>query len=257
MTQRTIPVTPLGQTGFRFEFPDVVVYIDPYLSNSVQEKESPDLERLMEVPIPPENIPDADWLLITHEHRDHCDLDTLLPISESSPQCQFICPKTAGDMLKRAGIAPQRVHLAPPEPTQIAANLSIQAVPSAHPEVETDPDGSWRWVGYLIRYRGQTIYHAGDTAANATVIAQLRDCGNIDVAFLPVNEQNYYRDRRGIIGNMSIREAFQFAEDINTKTVIPTHWDMFAVNQVFREEIELLYEKLQPPFKMTINPTAV
>ena len=82
----------------------------------------------------------------------------------------------------------------------------------------------------------------------------LQSFAGFDVAFIPVNEQNYFRARRGIIGNMSVREAFQFAEEIGARSVVPTHWDMFAANQVYQEEIELLYRLLRPGFKLIMNP---
>jgi hypothetical protein len=37
--------------------------------------------------------------------------------------------------------------------------------------------------------------------------------GPIDVAFLPMNERSFFRKRRGIIGNMSVREAFAMAAE--------------------------------------------
>src|SRR3546814_13400409 len=63
-----IPVQLLGQSGCRLGFQGGTVYLDPYLSNSVQELDAPDLARLLPIPCRPEQITDADWVLITHEH---------------------------------------------------------------------------------------------------------------------------------------------------------------------------------------------
>ena len=52
---------------------------------------------------------------------------------------------------------------------------------------------------------------------------------------------------------MSVREAFQYAEEIGARTVIPIHWDMFEPNSVLPEEIELLYAKLQPDFRLRMR----
>ncbi|MNL04093.1 hypothetical protein D3C87_1246520 [compost metagenome] len=82
----------------------------------------------------------------------------------------------------------------------------------------------------------------------------MKALGRIDVAILPVNERNFFKERQGIIGNMSIREAFGLAEEIGAKHVLPMHWDMFAPNSVFEEEIRLVYELLNPPFEMILNP---
>ena len=96
------------------------------------------------------------------------------------------------------------------------------------------------------------LYHAGDTSLCDEIIEAVTSAGHVDIAFLPVNERNYYKDKRGVIGNMSIREAFYLAEVIGAGTLVPTHWDMFEINRVFPEEIELLYKMLKPEFKLEI-----
>lgn len=254
MNASALRIRALGQTGFRFEFVGTVVYIDPYLSNSVQEKEAEDLARLNPPSISPANVTDANWILITHEHRDHCDLDTLLPISVASKKCRFIGPPNVVAMLVNAGINKDRICMANCGTTkQLGFEWEVHPVPSAHPTVECDAQGACRWLGYVMRVGNQYIYHAGDTSVNEEVIIAVKSFGKIDLAFLPVNERNYYRERRGIIGNMSVREAFQFAEEIGVETLVPTHWDMFEVNSVFREEIELLYNKISPRFQLLLE----
>ena len=60
MSSGDLRIRSLGQTGFRFEFAGIVIYIDPYLSNSVQEKEADDLARLIPILVLPTEITDAD-----------------------------------------------------------------------------------------------------------------------------------------------------------------------------------------------------
>ena len=258
MNSSALRIRSLGQTGFRFEFAGTVVYIDPYLSNSVQEKEADDLVRLIPVPVLPTNVTDAGWIIITHEHRDHCDLETLLPISAASTMCRFIGPPAVVDMLESAGVSSERIWTARcGVARRLGLEWEIHPVPSAHPGVERDDQGACRWLGYVIRAGSRYIYHAGDTSADEEVIAAVKAFGKIDMAFLPVNERNYYRERRGIIGNMSVREAFHFAEEIGVSALVPTHWDMFEANSVFKEEIELLYEKISPEFELLFEPDMV
>ena len=76
----------------------------------------------------------------------------------------------------------------------------------------------------------------------------------VDIAILPVNEHNYFRESMGIIGNMGIRDAFGLAELLKVKKLLPVHWDMFHPNAVYKEEIELLYHLLAPPFEMVFYP---
>lgn len=235
-------------------FDETVAYIDPYLSDSVQEEEGDDHRRMVPAPFPPGDVTDADYVLVTHIHRDHADPQTLLPIASASPQSRFICPNLVAQRLCSWGIAVERIIVAHSNAIDLTKNLRAIPVPAAHESVDVDEEGKFCYVGYVFDYCGRRIYHAGDTSPNEHLIDLLRSLSPIEVAFLPVNERNYFRKRRGIIGNMSIREAFSLACEIGVRTLVPTHWDMFAPNSVFREEIELLYRLLEPPFTLAINP---
>ena len=74
----------------------------------------------------------------------------------------------------------------------------------------------------------------------------------INTVILPINEHNYFKEKIGIIGNMGIRDAFQFAELLRTDQLIPIHWDLFKCNSVYKEEIILLYNLLKPNFKLNL-----
>jgi L-ascorbate 6-phosphate lactonase len=252
-----IPVVPLGQCGFRFQLGGAVVYTDPYLTDHVAEVEGEDMRRLRPVPVRPSEVRDADFVLITHAHMDHCDLETLVPLSSASAACRFVCPNEVAKLLVGAGIDRNRLILAQDNWIDLGRQARVMPVPAAHPRIEIDDEGFLRCVGYVMEYGGRRLYHGGDGSPDERVFERLGRLGTIDVAFIPVNERNFYREKRGIIGNMSVREAFQMAADIGVKTLIPTHWDMFAPNSVFKEELKLMYELIRPPFQMILDPDAV
>lgn len=253
-----LPIQLLGQSGCRMEFPHSIVYIDPYLSNSVQELDSEDLERLVPIPIAPEQVTDADWVLITHEHIDHCDPHTLPKIARASPQAQFIGPSPVIDKLEEWGIDNNRLHQSKvSEWFPLGNGLKVIAIPAAHPEIRLDIHGRNVFVGYLLEQDGKLIYHAGDTSLKQEIIDVIKQYGSVYGAFLPVNEHNFFREQRGIIGNMSVREAFGFALEIGAKTVVPVHWDMFAANETILDEIRAVYRQQQPEFGLLLSPTSI
>lgn len=249
-----IPLTPLGQCGFRFQLGRTVVYTDPYLTNHVAEIEGQEMQRLRPAPVEPASVSDADFVLITHAHLDHCDLKTLVPLSFASSACRFVCPNEVAKLLIGAGIDARRVILACEDWIMLGQEARVMPVPAAHPRIEKDNEGYLRCVGYVMECGGRKLYHGGDGSPDHRVFDRLNRLRPIDVAFIPVNERNFYREKRGIVGNMSVREAFQMAEDIGIKTLVPTHWDMFAPNSVFKEELVLLYELMRPPFEMRLDP---
>jgi L-ascorbate metabolism protein UlaG (beta-lactamase superfamily) len=168
---------------------------------------------------------------------------------EAQPNLRVFAPYESREIL--CGLGFDRAEQPSLEWTEIVPDLSIRAVPAAHTEIHRNEEGELRDIGYLIRVAGATIYHAGDTIPHPEIFEALRG-DSIEFALLPVNERNFYRDAQGIIGNMTLREAFQMAADLQVQTIIPTHWDMFAPNSVFPEEIELLYNLITPPFSLRI-----
>lgn len=252
--QHNVPLKTLGQSGIKFTFPGSVVYVDPYLSNSVQEIDAQDLERQVEVPMRPENVSDADWVLITHEHIDHCDPHTLPKLAEASPQARFMGPAPVLEILKSWGIPETRLLLAEESWKVLATDLEVMAIPAAHLRVERDSNDRLRYIGFLLNYQGSKIYIAGDTIVCDEVLNALSAQLPIHTAFLPVNEHNYFKNRRGIIGNMTVREAFQLADELYIKQIVALHWDMFAINSVSPAEIRLIHETIQSKFDLLINP---
>jgi L-ascorbate 6-phosphate lactonase len=254
----TIPVRPLGQAGFRLEFGEAVVYVDPYLSDSVEESEGALFRRLVPRPVAPDEVDDADFVLITHAHMDHCDPGTLPQLARASSSARFLGPAEVRDALLGYGIDAGRI-LDPAEKwLTLTPELRVHPVPAAHPELERDREGGARCLGFVLEYAGRRIYHAGDTSPRQELIDLLRSLGPLHAGLIPVNECSFFKERMGIVGNMSLREAFSLAEEIGIDTLVPMHWDMFAPNSVSREEIELVYRQLyaqpQPPFALSLDP---
>lgn len=244
----------LGQAGCRLQFPEATVYLDPYLSNSVQELDAPDLVRQLPIPFLPETVCDADWVLITHDHIDHCDPHTLPELAKASPQARFIGPAPVVAKLRGWGIDTERIFLAQEAWVDLASSLRLRAIAAAHPEIVRDGEGNLACVGYVIECGGQRIYFAGDTSACQEVLDALNALQPIHTAFLPINEHNFFRGRRNIVGNMSVREAMLLAQEIGVKQLVPMHWDMFACNAVSEDEILLVYSQFQAQFRLALKP---
>lgn len=246
-----IAIAHLGQSGFRLSLEDAVVYVDPYLSDYVEEIEGTHMRRLRPAPSRPESITDASVVLVSHVHADHCDPLTLGPIARQNPACVFVAPYEVVDLLDAKGIVPRaRALVAGDDWLELPGGISVLPVPAAHRDIVRNAHGQAKCVGYAIRAGKHLLYHSGDTSVHPEIVARLRAIGSIDLAMLPVNECNYYRERAGIVGNMSIREAFGLADEIGARTVVPMHFDMFAPNCVFVEEIEAVYRHHRYGFRL-------
>lgn len=247
----------LGQTGLKIDVGDLCVLVDPYLSHSVQELDAPDLVRQVPIAYPPSSLDQVDWVLITHEHMDHCDPHTIPAIAEASPQARFMAPEPVRRQLQEWGIGGERVVPASANWTELGAELRVRAVPAAHPRIITAQDGQPKAVGYLLERHQKRILVAGDTSACEDVIASLKAMQPIHTALLPVNEDNFFRRRRGIVGNMSVREAFGLAAELEVQEVVPVHWDLFAINSTSPDEIQAVYASQPWPFRLVMHAAEI
>src|SRR5690606_13036702 len=148
----------LGQSGCRIAFPGCTVYVDPYLSHCVEALDAPDLVRLVPVPVEPAGVRDADWVLVTHDHIDHCDPHTLPALAAASPGARFMGPAPVADVLAGWGIPGKRIVLAREEWLPLSGDVRIHAVPAAHPEIARDAAGNLACVGYVIEHAGRRSY---------------------------------------------------------------------------------------------------
>jgi L-ascorbate metabolism protein UlaG (beta-lactamase superfamily) len=71
---------------------------------------------------------------------------------------------------------------------------------------------------------------------------------DLDIAILPINGTDEERLARNIAPNMFMDEAIMLAQDIDTKLLIPHHYDMFEHNTADVNEFIQLAEEAQQPY---------
>ncbi|GIW00577.1 MBL fold metallo-hydrolase [Roseiflexus sp.] len=219
----------LGQAGFVLKGGNAIAYIDPYLSNSVEENGGP--PRRFPIPINPALITNARVVLATHEHLDHTDAATLAPLMAASPSAVLVASLQGRQIALHAGIPGERIITPRLGDCIEIAGLAFTATPAAHYEYEVDADGHSRWMGFIIECNGVTIYHSGDTIIFPELLAALAE-RSIDIALLPINGRDFFREREGIIGNLWPAEAVELAKSIGARVLIGIHNDLFAGNRV-------------------------
>jgi L-ascorbate 6-phosphate lactonase len=219
----------LGQSGFVIKGGATIAYVDPYLSDSIAAAGGP--QRSFPPPLDPAAIRHAQVVFATHAHADHLDVDTLKPLLGASPSAVLVTTAEGAPLVRAAGIAPDRIAIPRLGDRAEIAGLTYQSVPAAHYKIETDGEGRPRWQGFLITCNGVTLYHAGDTIVSSEMIAALEG-KPIDLALLPFNGRDYFREEQTIVGNMWPTEAVMLAQRLGVRVLIGIHNDMFAENRV-------------------------
>lgn len=228
LQHRGVELTWLGQAGFSLVAGSTRILIDPFIS----EHES----RLAPAPRAADVARGVDWLLVTHEHLDHLDTGFLPALVERSPAVRVVLPaplvEIAAPLCGRARLHP----VAPGDELRLSADASLLVMPAWHAVEAGEPygagsgdDGQARFVGYALRFAELSLYHSGDTLVTAELLERLRS-RRVDVALLPINGRDYFREEAGLVGNMDVREAVGFAARIGADTLVPMHWDLVAGN---------------------------
>jgi L-ascorbate metabolism protein UlaG (beta-lactamase superfamily) len=171
----------------------------------------------------------ADYVLITHEHLDHMDPDTLSALAAIHRETVYMAPGFCRETMLQLGVRPEKLISARTHEWWQGEGFRIKPIPSAHEELVFDPELDHRFVGYILELNGVTMYHAGDTTVYPGLIETLQ-AESIDLGMLPINGRDPFRNAMNIVGNMNYREAVELSVAVGFDTVIPLHYDMFAAN---------------------------
>ncbi len=230
----------LGQSGFLLQYNGKHLLFDPYLSDSLSEKyartDKPHV-RISEQVIDPARLKRIDVATSSHNHTDHLDADTLLPLIDANPAMQFVIPEAnrtfVADRLSTELMWPVGVtdgQTVTTGATSVGATsvgeFVFHGVPAAHNERERDERGFDKYMGFVVQAGPYTVYHSGDTLWYDGMVETLRPF-EVDVAFLPINGN---KPERRVAGNLNPDEAARLGRDIGAKLVIPHHYDLFAFN---------------------------
>jgi L-ascorbate 6-phosphate lactonase len=231
----SLAIWSLGQMGLAIKGPDALIYIDPYLSNSLQEQFGDPSARAYPSPLLPHRLTGVNYFLISHEHPDHLDPATLRPAAKASPQAKFVACGWCLDILAGLEIPPEQI-ITPRalEPLTLpGTSLRLTTIPSAHYEKEYDEQKGYRWLGFLIEWNGVTFYHSGDTIIYPDYLETMRSLPTPDVAMLPINGRDWFRETEAnIVGNLWPIEAARLARDLGWDVMIAGHNDLLPTNTI-------------------------
>jgi L-ascorbate 6-phosphate lactonase len=206
----------ISQAGFVFKTPaGKVIFIDPYLTDYVQRalpEYGDGFKRIMAKIIEPEEV-DADYVISTHAHQDHLDIDAL-PGLLKNPRIHFIGAPDCYVPYKKAGVPDDRFTILHKHERLQLGDAQITGTIADHGE--STPDA----LGVLLNINGIKVWQVGDSAYRPDLWQDLFDM-KIDILLPPIN---------GAYGNLNSVEAAKLAHDAGVKVVIPCHYWMFALH---------------------------
>lgn len=199
-------ITWLGQAGLLLETKNKTILVDPYLSDNVKNFDPKNYRR---VPVEERFLhirPDV--IVITHNHLDHLDKETLKYYLTEDAHCLVLVPNGGWQEVRKFGGGSNYV-LFNNGTVWTEGDICFTAVKAEH----SDPFA----IGVIISAEGKNYYITGDTLYNEQVFDSLPDI-ELEAVFLPVN---------GVGNNMNMHDAALFAYRVGAKHAVPFHVGMF------------------------------
>ena len=223
----------LGQHGFAISVAGIVIYIDVIL-NEIKGKDGIP-RRNYPPPFTPLETQRVDYFFATHNHLDHLNLETIVPLADANPGTKFIVPKPCVSVLAKAGIAESRIIGVRAEESFELGNIGVFPVPAVHTkyiqdEAVKDENGDHFDLGFVIKASGLSFYHSGDTWITPRLVEILKQKGPLNFAMLPINGTDWERTSSGCIGNVNAMDAVKLASAVPVDLIIPGHYDMMPGN---------------------------
>ena len=178
----------------------------------------------------PDDLPDIDVLIITHEHWDHMDYATLRDIRERVKL--VICPLGIADYLRYWGYKDEMITEMDwaeslRRQTAIRDTMTITCLPSRHFSNRLlGKRNQTLWASFMVEAGGRKVYIGGDGGYDKR-FAQIHErFGSVDLALL---ENGQYNANWKYI-HTTPEDLEKVILDLQAKQVFTVHHDKFALS---------------------------
>ena len=199
-----IAVSWFGHSTALLEIDGYRVLTDPVWSDRCSPSDVIGPARMHPPPVPLEALPALDAIVISHDHYDHLDIDTIIALARSQ-WAPFVVPLGVGAHLRNWGIPDERViELDWNESTKID-ELTLVCTPARHFSGRFLNRFNTLWASWAIG-PAHRAYFGGDTGYTKSFAENGAEHGPFDLTLLPVGAYNKvgpgrsHESRRGCAG---------------------------------------------------------
>ncbi|KUI39426.1 MBL fold metallo-hydrolase [Mycobacterium sp. GA-2829] len=203
------------------------VLTDPIWSDRCSPSRAVGPHRMHEPPLPLDQLPAVDAVLISHDHYDHLDIDTILCLARSQ-RAPFLVPLGVGAHLRKWGISPTRIVELDWNESHRLGDLTLTCTPARHFSGRLFTRNTTLWASWVIAGPKHRAFFGGDTGYTSAFPEIGSEHGPFDLTLLPVGA--YHPAWPDI--HMNPEEAVRAHRDMTDAgggVLLPIHWGTFRL----------------------------
>lgn len=171
-----------------------------------------------------EDMPEIDLLILTHDHYDHLDYNTIV---ELKPKIKRVVTSLGvGSHLEYWGYPAEMItELVWWQSMEVDA-ASITAAPSRHFSGRGVTRFKTLWSSFVLEVDGFRIYLGGDSGYSCAFKEIGEKFESFDLALLECGQYNEYWPQIHMIPEQTAKAA----KDLNARILMPVHWGKFVLS---------------------------
>lgn len=171
-----------------------------------------------------EDMPEIDYLLISHDHWDHLDYPTITALKPKIKN--VICGLGVGSYFEQWGFEEEIIHEADWfTALKFEDDLTIHVLPAHHFSGRLLSKNKTLWSGFALITPERRIFYSGDSGYGS----HFKKIGEMLNGFDLVILENGQYDKSWPYIHMMPEEVAQAAEELQAKALLPGHSGKFAI----------------------------
>ncbi|ORA80791.1 hypothetical protein BST28_08530 [Mycolicibacter kumamotonensis] len=219
-----LSITWLGHATALVEVDGYRILTDPVWSDRCSPSDAVGPRRLHPPPVELAALPAVDAIVVSHDHYDHLDIDTITGLARSQ-WAPFVVPLGVGAHLRAWGIPAERVVELDWGEHAALGELTLTCTPARHFAGRFLTRNLTLWASWVIAGPDHRVYFGGDSGYTESFNQIGAEHGPFDVALLPIGAYNTaWPDV-----HMNPEEAVRAHQDLDGGTLVPIHWCTFRL----------------------------
>lgn len=223
LTSKEDCIVWLGHSSFFIRIAKITLLIDPVFFNVSF------LKRKSEIPVQPALLKGIDYILVSHDHRDHCDARSLKLLAENNPEAVYLTGLGMDALLNKITQSNKIQTAGWYQKYNTNSKLKIYFTPSKHWGRRTLNDMNCRlWGGFVVQSAEKTIYFGGDSGYGGHFSDLAKIFPKIDYAIIGIGAYKPLFFMSPI--HLSPSDAVQAFKDLGSREMIPMHYGTFDLS---------------------------